>query len=343
MLRPASAPPADPRAQRLLHVDPVTGALEDGLARGLPARLRPGDLVVVNDAATLPASLAARGPDGGDVEVRLLSFRDGARFRAVLLGAGDWRTPTERRPPPGEVAAGDRLELAGGLAAEVEARSPLSPRLVDLRFDRDGAALWSALYARGRPVQYAHVPAPLRLDDVQTAFAGRPWAAEMPSAGRPLRHEVLAALRRLGHEVVALTHAAGPSATGDPAIDAALPLPERSALSPPAALAVRRARRDGRRVVAVGTSVVRALEAAALAGGGEVAPGEREVDLVLGPGSRLRVVDGVLTGVHEPGSTHLSLLHAFAPDALLRRALAHAEAAGYLGHELGDACLVLPR
>ena len=208
-------------------------------------------------------------------------------------------------------------------------------------FDFAGAALWEALYRSGRPVQYAHVAAPLALWDVTTGYAARPWAAEAPSAGLCLRAEVLAGLREAGVALATLTHAAGLSSTGDPALDAALPLPERSALPARTVDAVVRARAAGGRVVAVGTTVVRALEGRALQGGGVLRAGEGVTDVLLGPGFRRAVVDGLLTGVHEPGSSHFALLQAFAPEALLRDALGLAEARGFLGHELGDAMLVL--
>jgi S-adenosylmethionine:tRNA ribosyltransferase-isomerase len=162
----------------------------------------------------------------------------------------------------------------------------------------------------------------------------------MPSAGRPLSWQLLAALRRRGVELAWLTHAAGLSATGDPALDAALPLPERYHIPRATAAAVHRARADGRRVIAVGTTVVRALEGAARAG--QWAGGNGTTDLVLGPDSELRAVDGILTGIHAPGESHFRLLGAFAPAALLDAASRHARARGYVPHELGDLCLVLP-
>ncbi|HXY38484.1 MAG TPA: S-adenosylmethionine:tRNA ribosyltransferase-isomerase, partial [Vicinamibacteria bacterium] len=165
-------------------------------------------------------------------------------------------------------------------------------------------------------------------------------AAEMPSAGRPLRLPLLRALRSRRIALATVTHAAGLSSTGDPALDAALPLPERSLLPASAVAAIECARRAGGRVLAVGTSVVRALEGAALDGplraGGSVRH-ER-----IGQGHQLRVVSGLLTGLHAPGESHFELLQAFAPRALLERALVHAGEAGYLGHEFGDSMLILP-
>jgi S-adenosylmethionine:tRNA ribosyltransferase-isomerase len=345
-LTPAAWPDRDVSATRLLHVDPARGAFADRTIDALATLLRAGDLLVLNDAATLPASL--RGSSShGEIELRLCGAprdADGGRWLAVLFGAGSWRDRTEERPSPPRVGAGATIELeppgsGRGLAARVVSVSPVSPRLVELRFDRTGAPLWSALFRLGRAVQYAHTRAPLPLWHVQTAFAGRPVAAEMPSAGRPLRLPLLRALRAAGVAVSAVTHAAGLSSTGDPALDAALPLPEPSWIPEATVAAIERARKAGGRVVAVGTSVVRALEGAArdapLRAGASVR-GER-----IGPDHVPHVVEGVLSGVHAPGESHFELLQAFAPRALLERALAHASEAGYLGHEFGDATLIL--
>jgi S-adenosylmethionine:tRNA ribosyltransferase-isomerase len=143
--------------------------------------------------------------------------------------------------------------------------------------------------------------------------------------------------------VAALTHAAGLSSTGDAALDAILPLEERYDLPVGTVHAVADARARGGRVVAVGTTVVRALEGCAAAHGGELVAGEGSTDLLLGAGSKLRVAEGLLTGIHETGTTHFDLMSSFAPRDLLERAMAHADLAGYLQHEFGDSVLVLPR
>jgi S-adenosylmethionine:tRNA ribosyltransferase-isomerase len=214
---------------------------------------------------------------------------------------------------------------------------------VALRFAVSGDELWDALYREGRPVQYAYLAHELPLWAVQTVYAARPWAFEMPSAGRPLSWQTLLALRRKGVRWASLTHAAGLSSTGDPAIDAALPLPERYEIPAATARAVAETQARGGRVVAVGTTVVRALEgAAAAARDGVLRPGGGETDLIITPAFRPRVVDGILSGAHAASESHFRLLAAFAGRALLAAAAAHAERAGFLTHELGDSMLVLP-
>ena len=347
----AAAPRSEPLRERLLVVDSASGTLDDRAIGALPALLHPGDAVIVNDAATLPASLRAK--DGR--ELRLVGRpssgfatasggewgRTERRFRAVLFGAGDFRTPTERRPAPAPVRPGDVLSFDADLRATVTSVDPDNGRLVEVEFADNGAALYRKLYAAGHPVQYAHVSRPLALWDVQSGFASRPWAFEMPSAGRPLTFGVIDALRKRGITVAAITHGAGISSTGADDLDARLPLTERFVIGAAAALAVRDARARGGRVVAAGTTVVRALESAFLFRG-ELAPCEGEATLVIGPGFVPRVADAILTGMHQRGTSHFALLEAFAPRTLLERALSRADILGYLAHEFGDSMLVIP-
>jgi S-adenosylmethionine:tRNA ribosyltransferase-isomerase len=316
------------------------GGFGDRRRSELPSLLRPGDLLVVNDAATLPGSLPALTAAGEGVELRLFAERPDGRFRAVLFGAGDWHTPTEHRPPPPPLRAGEVLQL-GPLQAKIEhvlypVEPVLPPRIVEIGFDRSGAELWLLLYRLGRPIQYSHLEAPLAMWDVQTRYGGRPWSAELPSAGRPLDFAMLESLRARGVELAALTHACGLSATGDAALDAVLPLPERYDIPQTTIDAVERAGR----VIAVGTSAARALEGCFQKHGRLVA-GEGETDLIIDGRHRLEIVDGLLTGLHDPMASHYQLLQAFAPLSLLELGYRHAEAQGYLGHEFGDCCLIL--
>ncbi len=336
----ASGPRDVPGRERLLTVDVRRRDIEDHAFAELPHLLDPGDLLVVNDAATLPASLPG-STRGEPVEVRLLGERDDGSWDAVLFGAGDWRTRTEDRPPPPVVAPGEAVALGGALSATIEVVSALSPRLVTLRFALPRDALVPRLYSHGRPVQYAHLRAPVDLRDVQTPFASRPWAAEMPSAGRPLTLAIVARLRRAGIAIASLTHAAGLSSTGDRTIDRALPLPERFEIPAATVAAVDAAAARCARVVAVGTTVVRALEGCAALHRGRLVAGPGITNLRLGPGSPRRIADAILTGIHEQGTSHHDLLGAFAPMSLVDRALAVAEDRGYLGHEFGDSMLVV--
>ncbi|MCB9778728.1 MAG: S-adenosylmethionine:tRNA ribosyltransferase-isomerase [Alphaproteobacteria bacterium] len=326
-----------PADDRLLHIDAATGAVGHHRPDDLPDLLAPGDLLVLNDAATLPASLSATA-HGRRLELRLAEWRREGPLWAVLMGEGSWREDTDLRPAPPTLHVGERLTLAGGIAARVVAVDPRSPRRLQVEPELSGDARLSWVHAHGAPVQYRYAADVLGLQVVQNAYAARPWAVEMPSAGRPLTWARLHALRARGVGIARLTHGAGLSATGDPALDQTLPWPERSDLPAETLRAVRATRAAGGRVIAVGTTVVRALEAAAARGW---TAGEHEVDLVLDAGHRRRAVDGVLTNMHGPDESHFRLLSAIAPPALLARAHAQAAAAGYRAHELGDVALIL--
>ena len=333
-------PREHPEANKLLHISPATGRITDRRVEHLPELLRAGDLLVVNDAATLPASLQGRTEDGAPIELRLLAREEKGTWTAVLFGAGDWRMRTEDRPAPPTLPVGTRL-LLGSLTARVVEVLPPSPRLLRVDFDAQGAALWAGLYRSGRPVQYSYLTGPLALWHIQTSYAARPWAAEPPSAGLPLTWTLLLELRRRGVRFASLTHAAGLSSTGDAVLDASLPRPERFDIPASTVEAIQATRGAGGRVVAVGTTVVRALEGRAASSNGILTPGEGVTDLLLGPGFVPRVVNGLLTGVHEPTTSHATLLQAFAPLPLIHEAARMAEKLGYLGHEFGDSCLVL--
>ena len=336
LVSPARHPEREWKRTRLLAVDRHSGRMADSAIGALPARLRAGDLLVLNDAATLPASLRGRA-HGQPVELRLASTTSFNAFPsqwiAVLFGSGDWRTDTDRRDPGPKLAAGDAIEF-DGLSATVLARHVWADRLLTVRFNRTGSELGDALYAIGRPVQYAYLNRDLELHEVQTPYATRPWAIEMPSTGRPLRWPLLSELQRQGVRLAWLTEAAGLSATGDARLDRALPLAERYDIPVATAQAVAAAKRAGRRVIAVGTTVVRALEASAGRPGPGLATQRIDAD------TNLSIVDALLTGVHSPGESHWDLLQAFAPSDRLYRAHQRAAELGYLAHEHGDLMLL---
>jgi S-adenosylmethionine:tRNA ribosyltransferase-isomerase len=301
----------------------------------------PADLVVANDAATLPASLhGTHLKSGMPVEVRLAAWassHDPLRFVAIAFGAGDYRTVTEERAPPPPLSPGDSLAL-GPLVAAVE-RLLGHPRLFTLHFEGGRDAVFAGLARYGRPIQYAHVPQALALWDVWTKIAADPIAFEPPSAGFALDWRTLAAWRQRGVRFVTLTHAAGISSTGDPMLDLRLPLDEPYRIPERTAAAVNETKAAGGRVVAIGTSVVRALESAAntdgsVRGGDGIARGRLDHD------TQLRIADAILTGVHKPGESHFELLRAFADDAALERISRAFVKHGYEGHEFGDSVLI---
>jgi S-adenosylmethionine:tRNA ribosyltransferase-isomerase len=232
--------------------------------------------------------------------------------------------------------AGDTLVLGPLRATVLQLLG--HPRLVALRFEGDADAIWAGIARHGKPIQYAHVPQPLALWDVWTRVAALPVAFEPPSAGFVLDWALLSALKTRGVGFASLTHAAGISSTGDDALDARLPLDEPYDIPIATAHAIAQAKARGARVIALGTTVTRALEHAAATG--QVRAGAGVANQRLGPRTPLRVVDAIISGTHEPGTSHYELLRAFASDVVLRRASDELERAGFLTHEFGDSVLI---
>ena len=336
--RPAHRPPS----ARLLVV------AGDGQINNTPRAcwldvLRRGDLVVANDAATLPASLAGIHLRTGEpIEARLASWRGPisatpAVFDAIVFGAGDYRTRTEERPSPPTLVPGDRLAF-GALMASVIA--PIDhPRLVRIRFDASGAAFWRALAQQGHPIQYEHIDDPLALWDAWTSIAATPVAFEPPSAGFFVGWRDLSVMRARGIEFATLTHAAGLSSTGDAVLDARFPLEEWYRIPERTAAAIERARVRCERIIAVGTTVVRAVEDAA-SRSPDVAAVERHATLRIDASMPLRIVDAIITGTHEPQSSHYTLLRAFVGADTLAETTRTLERDRFLTHEFGDSLLI---
>jgi S-adenosylmethionine:tRNA ribosyltransferase-isomerase len=293
----------------------------------LPRHLCPGDLLVVNASATMPAALSARRSDGTAVELHLSTPEPPPAGRPdrwiVELRRGGERFPG---------AAGEALALPAGGTAELLAPY-LSPGRLWIARLRLPAPLHEYLARHGAPIRYAHEPRARPLEDHQTMFATERGSAEMPSAGRPFTRRAIAALRARGVGIARLVLHTGVSSLerGE------RPYAERYRV--PAATAARV--NSARRVIAVGTTVVRALETVGDADG-TVHAGEGWTSLTVTPERGVRAVEGLLTGWHEPDASHLLMLEAIAGRELLERSYAAAVARGYRWHEFGDAHLILP-
>jgi S-adenosylmethionine:tRNA ribosyltransferase-isomerase len=342
MMIAASLPVQRPPTAKLMFID-ARGRITHMLRANFVDLIRPGDLVIANDAATLPASLHGRHErSGAPIEVRLAGRRsldadDVAEFSAIVFGAGDFHTPTENRPMPPRLKPGDRLTF-GTLSATVQALLG-HPRMVRLAFEGSPDAIWGGLARDGLPIQYAHMQMPLSLWDVWTPIAGLPVAFEAPSAGFALEWRSIAAMRARKIAFATITHAAGISSTGDPDLDRRLPFDEPYRVSQATARAILETRENGRRVIAIGTTVVRCLEAAA-ARDGVVRAGDGMATGRIDSGGRLRVVDAILTGTHQPETSHYQLLRAFTDDETLLRTDRALLERGYLTHEFGDSILI---
>lgn len=328
----AAAPPESlgrPRDDvRLLVTDGVR--IEHDRFRELPSRLRRGDLLIVNRSATLPASLPARGGPG---EFRLhLSTRYGPH---EWLAEPRW---SDERPGPIDLPVGAPLTVAG-VGATVGPEYPGIPRLRFVRFTGD---IERAMRLRGRPIRYAYARKGLPLDAYQTVFSEVPGSAEMPSAGRPFSARVLRALGERGIAIAPVVLHAGVSSleVGDVAPGGPPVFPEPFEVPATTAAAIAAARARGGRVIAVGTTVVRAVESAF--DGRQVRPARGFTRAYIAQSRGVCAVDGLLTGLHDPRSTHLAMLTAFAPAETLASAYAEAVRQGYLWHEFGDSHLILP-
>ncbi len=300
----------------------------------LPDLLLPGDLVVVNNSATIPAAVdvVASLAEGGPLTVHF----------STAMPTGEWlvelrsgREPTTT--PFGGGTRGLRLELPGGAVLTLTAR--FTRRLWLARLS---TAVIPYLLRRGRPIRYSYVPRAWPLEAYQTVFATFPGSAEMPSAARPFTPQIVTRLVSRGVAIAPITLHTGVSSLegGED------PYPESYDVPAGTARLVNLTRRSGGRVIAVGTTVIRALESAVLAAGpsadGPVAAAAGWTSHVVTRDTGVAVVDGLLTGLHEPLSTHLWMLAAVADDALLSRCYQVAADGGYRWHEFGDVHLLLP-
>jgi S-adenosylmethionine:tRNA ribosyltransferase-isomerase len=313
---------------RMLVAERSSGRLADARVRDLPDVLAPGDLLVVNPSATLPAAFRARRDDGTALHLHVSTPLPGSDHRLVELRR-------DGAPFRGG-RAGERLALPDGGVATLVARYVSGCRLwvAELRLPGPVEAY---LARHGRPIRYRHVTGEWPLDAYQTVYAAEPGSAEMPSAGRPLSERVITALVARGVAVAPIVLHAGVSSLEE----GETPGPEWFRVPPATARLVESTRAGGGRVIAVGTTVVRALETAA-GDAGAVEPAEGWTRVVITPERGVRAVDGLLTGWHEPESSHLQLLQAVGGGELIERSYAAALEGGYLWHEFGDVHLLLP-
>lgn len=309
------------------------GGVEHRRFRDLPDLLGPGDLVVVNISATLAAALEGRLPGGTVLPVHVSALLDDGSW-AVELRRPDGRGPEllDERDLSLSLPQGLRLHLAEPYPDATADRSRLWRAVPSRPVD-----LAAYLAAHGRPVSYAYLTGRFPLQDYQTVFATEPGSAEMASAARPFTPELVVRLGVQGVTVAPVLLHAGVSS---PELHEP-PLAERFAVPRTTAALVQHTRALGGRVVAIGTTVTRALESAA-AEDGTVRAARGWTDLVLGPDRPARVVTGLVTGLHAPEASHLLLLEAVAGPAAVRRAYDEAVREHYLWHEFGDSSLFLP-
>ncbi len=307
----------------------ATGRISHHAFTELPELLLPGDLIVVNTSATLPAAVPL--PDHGQHRGLAVHF-------STALPAGDWLVELRAASGPATVpypggAVGQQLSLPAGAVLTLTGR--FTGRLWRARLS---TAVVPYLLRHGIPIRYSYVDRAWPIESYQTVFAAHPGSAEMPSASRPFSPQIVTRLVTRGVSFAPVTlHAGVSSLEGDEE-----PYPEPYDVPPGTARLVTLTRRHGGRVIAAGTTVVRALETAARLGPAAVTPGAGWTEHVVTPESGLRIVDALITGLHEPRSSHLRMLAAFAGQELLSACYAAAIERGYRWHEFGDLHLLLP-
>jgi S-adenosylmethionine:tRNA ribosyltransferase-isomerase len=311
---------------RLCVVDGASRRITHTDVAGLADHLQAGDVLVLNSSRTLPAAIPMQRDDGSTVQIRPTALRTG------------WHAIAVSTTPPHHTVTlhpGERLRATTGLLLRVSGRHDNIPLLWRLTVEAGDTV--DSLLRAGEPIRYSYVPDPVPLEHYQTVYASVPGSVETPSAGRHLTWELLGKLRQRGVAITDILLHCGLSSLQDDEADSRKPLVEEwYEVGERAARAIDTARR----IVAVGTTVVRALESAA-DGDHHVRPAHGWTELTIGPATKLRVVDALLTGLHEPPATHLDMLGAVVDKALLEHAYAEVRERGYLWHEFGDAMLIV--
>ncbi len=306
---------------RLMVSALATGEIAHARFHNLPTFLRRGDLLVLNTTATLPAALRARRENGEEIALHYSTSLPGDL--AVV------------EPRQTDVDAGERLVLPGGARARLLVPYRDSNRLWIAQLAL-GQPLLDYLRRYGRPITYSYIQEPFPLAAYQTVYAREDGSAEMPSAGRAFTRRMLACLRRSGVLFAKIVLHAGVASLErhERPYEEWYEVPVRTAER------IRITKERGGRVIAVGTTVVRALETSVDRRGHPIAS-RGWTDLVITPERPMRVVDGLLTGLHEPRATHLAMLEAIAGREHIEQAYAEALQRGYLWHEFGDLHLII--
>ncbi len=307
---------------RLLVSARTTQRIDHARFKDLPRFVRPGDLLVVNASKTLPAALSASREHGDEIIVHLSTHFPGDLWVV--------------EPRHAQVQAGEILTLPDGGSITLLAPYLQSRRLWVARVAVP-IPIYDFLTTWGKPIAYSYMQRAWPIDFYQTVYAQEPGSAEMPSAGRAFSWDVLARLLGTGVQLArVILH------TGVASLEDDEPLYEEYFRVPPETVAMIGVTRQlGGRVIAVGTTVVRALESATDERG-TVYVAQGWTNLVITPERGVRVVEGLLTGFHEPRSTHLKILEAVAGRDHIEDVYREALAQGYLWHEFGDLHLLLP-
>lgn len=314
---------------KLMTVDACTGELQHLRFSDIGRMLHPGDLLVVNSSATLAASVPGHSREAGPVRIHFSS----------PVTDHLWTVEPRRHEGVGTLPwrdfPGGRVDLPGGVSLDLLVPDSRSPRLwiAEIAGISD---LASYLDREGSPIRYSHTAGEWPLTDYQTVFSTEPGSVEMPSAARPFSNGLVVSLISNGVGIVPVVLHSGVASfeAGE------RPDGERYRVSETTASAINRTRQDGGRVIAVGTTSVRAVETVTDSHG-VVHPGAGVTDLIITPERGVRAVDGIVSGWHEPGASHLDLITAIGGETVVRRAYQAAVSQDYLWHEFGDSLLLI--
>jgi S-adenosylmethionine:tRNA ribosyltransferase-isomerase len=317
---------------RLLVVDRESYAIDHARFDQIGNWLLPGDLLVFNSSRTIPAGLNGFNSSGSICfDVRIAEHLSDDSWLALILC----------KNVECNLHEGMQIYFGLGLSAIIAEQHHDIPRLWRIRFSHKGNELFDLLYRIGHPIRYEYVSNPWSLDDYQTIYATEPGSAEMPSAGRAFTWKILLDLKRRGIQTAFITLHTGLSSLMDDNLDLKhLFAEEEYQIGNHAAEQIKTALNNGNRIIAVGTTVVKTLESAADQFG-YVNTGHGYTGLHISADTKLRTVDGLLTGLHEPHASHLDLLSAFLPAPVIQRAYHQAIHHKYLWHEFGDLNLIL--
>ncbi|WP_053363630.1 S-adenosylmethionine:tRNA ribosyltransferase-isomerase [Bacillus sp. FJAT-27251] len=311
---------------RMMVLDRKTGERVHDTFFQIGNYLKTADLIILNSSRTIPALLKGIWKRGTtlmdtEVEVRLASRKDDSTWEALVAAAG--------------ASVGDTLQFPAGLSGVITGEKASSP-LKTILFSRAGTELYNILYDIGEPITYEYIEKPLKLDYYQTVFASSPGSVEMPSAGRAFSWELLFQLQNMGVSIAFIQLHTGLSYLGEDFDFHPGDHGETYHVPEKVMQKISSTKAAGGRIIAAGTTVVRALETAAA---GEKLSGS--TNLYINRETRLKMVDGILTGFHEPKASHLDMLTAFVSDHHLLCAYQEAVISGYLWHEFGDMNLIL--
>ncbi|MCG3088337.1 S-adenosylmethionine:tRNA ribosyltransferase-isomerase [Sporosarcina cyprini] len=312
---------------RMMVLNRTTGEIQHDRFDHVLDYLQPGDLVILNNSRTIPAVLQGKWSRqqeqlGAQVEVRLARRRNEDSWDALIIA--------------GPVQPGDTLHFSVDLSATVIEHRDNSP-LTTIQFSKKGLDLFQDIYSLGEPIRYEYIQEPWQLDSYQTVFGSHPGSVEMPSAGRAFSWELLFSLMQRGVQIEYIQLHTGLSYLLDDDYEQS---PEDNEeeyhISEGTMQKILQAKATGNRVIAVGTTVVRALESAALT---NTLSGV--TNLYINHHYPLQLVDGMITGLHEPKASHLEMLSAFVSEDHLQVAYAEAIKSRYLWHEFGDMNLLI--